>query len=181
MMGQDLVAPVKYSHSRSTQNLGNQRTAIPNHMPTLHPDKNTVTAHNSIGSHWSRPNIANHYLCNHTAADHRFSHKSHIIADSILGLHTTNAFCIYNSAYLWIADESGCSASKHQSSAVSSPLSVPECPGVQTHCVRHPILVRFSVHSDVMEWLCVLVSVLLCISYPLHPDQCPMPSWCVPL
>ena len=63
----------------------------------------------------------------------------------------------------------------------SSPLSAPGCPGVQTHCVHHPILVRFSVLSGVMEWLCVLVSVLVCISCPLHPDQCPMPSWCVPL
>ena len=63
----------------------------------------------------------------------------------------------------------------------SSPLSAPGCPGVQTHCVHHPILVRFSVLSGVMEWLCVLVSVLVCISCPLHPDQCPMPSWRVPL
>ena len=83
-MGQDLVASVKYQRSTSTQNLGNQCTAIPDHMLTLHPDNHLVTAHNSIGSHWRRPNIASHYLCNHTAVDHRFSHKSYIIADSIL-------------------------------------------------------------------------------------------------
>ena len=88
-------------------------------------------------------------------------------------------FIVYTSAYLWISDESDAACLK--SSAVSSPLSVPGCPGVQTHCVRHPILVRFSVLSGVMECLCVLVSVLLCISCPLHPDQCPMPSRCVPL
>ena len=44
------------------------------------------------------------------------------------------------------------------------------CPGVQTHCVHDPILVRFSVLSGVMEWLSVLVSVLLCISCPPYQD-----------
>ena len=65
------------------------------------------------------------------------------------------------------------------SSVVSSPLC-PRCPSVETHSVRHPILVCVSVLSSVMEWLSVLVSVLLCISSPPTPESS-RASWGVPM